>query len=583
MKEMLDVSSRLLLLVVVPLAALVSCGSCGKKDGSSGNPVPKYESLEVGLTDDDREAFWHTTEGSDLVPLIVVQALKDPDTGKSMVEAMLDYGFLPSETTTSNPFGLPVGWSAHVPRRNVLKVPFVGLNCAACHTGQVEYQGRRLRIDGAPNMVDLEKWVLQLVHSLEHTLSDPVEGVEFFARLAKLALESAEAELTTGVFDFLNEFASSEAKTMANTRSKTRSMSRGKPVAAARGHAESLLAQLENRNNDSLALDSVGFLRPYLEATFSQLESVLIVLNELGKPPAAGPGRDDPWGIIRNVVYKNPTPLTAPTSIPHLFYSRDIDWFHADGNTTSLLERNVAQGIALGASVDETTNVSSLVAKNLNQLQAITEKLTKPAWPAEVFGAIDSEKAARGKALFENRQVEEADGNRYTCRDCHASRKSKFFDLSLIGTDPARARNFQMPLNGQPLFEVIKQTIPQITTATFNDQGVPLDPNRPNEWQETGQYVARQLDGIWATAPYLHNGSVPTLYHLLLPVDERPKTFHLGHREYDPKHVGYTTQSDDPVFTFDTAGQGNSNRGHVFGAGLTDKERWELVEYLKTL
>ena len=63
--------------------------------------------------------------------------------------------------------------------------------------------------------------------------------------------------------------------------------------------------------------------------------------------------------------------------------------------------------------------------------------------------------------------------------------------------------------------------------------------------------AAGPLRGIWATAPYLHNGSVPTLYHLLLPGDERPKEFPLGHREYDPAHVGYRMDAPDAPFVFD--------------------------------
>jgi hypothetical protein len=99
-------------------------------------------------------------------------------------------------------------------------------------------------------------------------------------------------------------------------------------------------------------------------------------------------------------------------------------------------------------------------------------------------------------------------------------------------------------------------------------------------------YKARPLEGIWATAPFLHNGSVPTLYDLLLPVDQRPRTFSLGTREYDPKKVGYLTAPDAPgnSFVFDTQKPANSNKGHVYGVGgLTDAQRLQLLDYLKTL
>jgi hypothetical protein len=95
-------------------------------------------------------------------------------------------------------------------------------------------------------------------------------------------------------------------------------------------------------------------------------------------------------------------------------------------------------------------------------------------------------------------------------------------------------------------------------------------------------YKARPLNGVWASAPFLHNGSVPTLHDLLLPAAERPKTFSVGRWEYDPKRVGYVSDGTVP-FVFDTSVSGNSNRGHEYGASLSDADRWALVEYVKTL
>ena len=95
--------------------------------------------------------------------------------------------------------------------------------------------------------------------------------------------------------------------------------------------------------------------------------------------------------------------------------------------------------------------------------------------------------------------------------------------------------------------------------------------------------MARWLDGVWSTAPYLHNGSVPTLDDLLRPVADRPSTFPLGHREYDPEKVGYTTEEDEPIWVFDVSKDGSSNSGHEYGTTLGDEERRDLVEYLKTL
>jgi hypothetical protein len=101
------------------------------------------------------------------------------------------------------------------------------------------------------------------------------------------------------------------------------------------------------------------------------------------------------------------------------------------------------------------------------------------------------------------------------------------------------------------------------------------------------KYKARPLDGIWATAPYLHNGSVPNLWQLLLPAGQRDKKFWVGSREIDTKNVGFKTDQVPGGSEFDTSLPGNSNSGHdspAYGGGkMTDAQRWDLIEYLKSL
>jgi len=108
-------------------------------------------------------------------------------------------------------------------------------------------------------------------------------------------------------------------------------------------------------------------------------------------------------------------------------------------------------------------------------------------------------------------------------------------------------------------------------------------------WRDTlldtkSPYAPRPLYGIWAASPYLHNGSVPTLYHLLLPPDQRPKTFALGSREYDPVKLGFVvdTNCSQQDCLVDTTRVGDGNGGHPFGTDLTEADRMALLEYLKT-
>jgi hypothetical protein len=127
--------------------------------------------------------------------------------------------------------------------------------------------------------------------------------------------------------------------------------------------------------------------------------------------------------------------------------------------------------------------------------------------------------------------------------------------------------------------------------------------------QEIKGYKPRPLEGVWATAPFLHNGSVPNLYEMLLPPEKRTREFFVGRREYDPKHVGYVTEPDadgnDDGFWLDTSLKGNFNTGHAFAADaatwqkhqadpkanplpkgvigpeFSDEERFAIIEYLK--
>ncbi len=119
-----------------------------------------------------------------------------------------------------------------------------------------------------------------------------------------------------------------------------------------------------------------------------------------------------------------------------------------------------------------------------------------------------------------------------------------------------------------------------------------MNGDRPNGIQAPLAYKVRPLNGIWATPPYLHNGSVPTVYDLLSPASERPTKFYLGNREYDPVKLGYRTEELANGFAFDTSLPGNSNRGHEFsddkrdgviGPKLSPDERKALIEYIKTL
>ena len=95
------------------------------------------------------------------------------------------------------------------------------------------------------------------------------------------------------------------------------------------------------------------------------------------------------------------------------------------------------------------------------------------------------------------------------------------------------------------------------------------------------------LDGVWLRAPYLHNGSVPTLRDLLEPVENRPKAFYRGYDVFDQVKLGFMTNVKEEngyrFFYYDTAQPGNNNTGHLYGTNLSENEKQALVEYIKKL
>jgi mono/diheme cytochrome c family protein len=195
----------------------------------------------------------------------------------------------------------------------------------------------------------------------------------------------------------------------------------------------------------------------------------------------------------------------------------------------------------------------------LGQVRWIQEYVTTKRAPKYPF-AIDAAKAERGKAVFDA-----------TCAACHASaRTGTIVPLAEIGTSRDRIDTW----NEKAAAEANK---------VVRDMGI----ERPGlvEAPLTG-YVAAFLDGIWLRAPYLHNGSVPTLRALLENQQNRPAVFWRGYDVYDPVKVGFVTSGPEAErigTRHDVAAKGGGNQGHAFGTDLAADDKDALVEYLKTL
>jgi hypothetical protein len=235
--------------------------------------------------------------------------------------------------------------------------------------------------------------------------------------------------------------------------------------------------------------------------------------------------------------------MTAPVGIPHLFHFSTFTNLHWDGNTTTGNDRNYAQAIALGADFDPISKASSITPYGLYTMETTAQNFTAPKWPGDIFGQLDTAKVARGAELFRSQ----------SCIKCHEA--ESWTQLDKIGTDPNRLINYNhsvMVSGGltETYATNLYKSALAVKRKAYIDNAVPVETRRKmDRWHEGVKpewittldkgYFTRQLRGLWATAPFLHNNSVPTLWDLLQPAGKRPKKFPVGHREFDPVHVGH--------------------------------------------
>jgi hypothetical protein len=546
-------------------------------------PAPPTPEGQNGLSEGERAALYHLSEGGELFPVDWVLALEVESMasdGTLQVRPFLDnierYGLLSDPRNVGNPDGLPVGVS--LGRAKAEGIDMIGLNCSACHVGQVQYQGRAVRIDGLGNMALINAFLADLATETEKTLTSPRRLVRFWERVRAV-------------------------------RESRRAQGRQVNVTAADETALGRIRGLLTTN------------RGLLEARVAALRNVTTLKRALRLSTLEGYGRLDAFGIGRDELFGstpgNAMPADAPVSFPHTWGMEYTGWLQWGANTDSVMERNIGQALGVGALADRRTFESTLNIDNLHRLEQLAYKLTPPAWPAS-FPPVDSGRAAAGKPLF----VE-------YCAPCHETYKTdglmrtyQLFSFAETGTDPLTAINFELPVvtgdgSVRPFPYAALDLITNIKRKAYQDAGYDarerdeLEHRRVRsgpQWDPTFRaplldsakfadtagrkvYRAKTLVGIWATGPFLHNGSIPTIHDLLSPAASRPVTFPLGTREYDPVKLGvqtdpskYTLAPALAPFTFDTRLPGNWNTGHEwkFYPDLTDEKRFAIIEFLKT-
>ncbi|MFS0518664.1 cytochrome c [Nostoc sp. UIC 10607] len=269
--------------------------------------------------------------------------------------------------------------------------------------------------------------------------------------------------------------------------------------------------------------------------------------------PNWGPGRIDPFNPVKFNTLKLPKDNTIGNSDMMPLWNQKMHKgfaLHWDGLETSLTET-----VQTGAIGDGATKKSLPVA-DLQRVEDFIQELPPPKYPF----AIDEQVATKGSQIFAN-----------TCASCHAfggERTGTVIPVEEVGTDRHRLDMWT-----------------QEGADTYNHfgDGYPWD---FKNLRKTNGYVSVSLDGLWLRAPYLHNGSVPSLQDLLEKPENRPQVFYRGYDIYDPKKVGFITEGDEAKavgFKYDTTVTANSNKGHVYGTDLSGEDKKALIEYLKTL
>lgn len=544
----------------------------------------------------DRQLYYFTPQGTQVKGLRYnwFTALELPFSEQRFAEPanLARFGFLVDprqQATPQNPGNLPVGFARH--KNAGSNEEFLDITCAACHTGELRFNGQALRIDGG---------------SAQHVLPSSVPT------------------LRGGSFG--QALVASLASTYYN------------PLKFRR-FAHSVLGDQYDAQYDQLRQDFKKSLDNFLKVAWNDTHRGLY-------PTEEGPGRTDAFGRIANASFgdaispENYRIANAPVDYPQLWDMWTFDWVQWNGSAQQPMARNIGEALGVGATLaffdsagqplqGDARYPSSVRVRDLNLIEETLQRLKPPTWPEALFGAIDKPLAARGRALFAE-----------NCAACHVPSVSevngrpvqqlKMLAVDYIGTDPGTASNIADQRYDLSALQWDPAELARLNVELHPTPTEPLDLRRlsvakglayvtafveehayraagitpaerprldgfglPIGVRELRAYKARPLAGVWATPPFLHNGSVPTLYQLLSPQYERSRTFYKGTFDYNPRHLGYRTEAFKNAFLFDTSITGNHNSGHEFragkrgngviGRGLEPEERWALLEYLKVL
>jgi len=326
-----------------------------------------------------------------------------------------------------------------------------------------------------------------------------------------------------------------------------------------RFNADTLLAEIGRAQSVSLA-DQVTYRLALIPLTRRALKAQSVQFAWMNRPhfPDWGPGRDDAMNLTKYFMTDLPVDnSTGQVDFPSIWNMgiRETSLLNWDGVTPAVHSVLVDSALGLGAPPGRGEKPGPAFLQRMAWLEGYLQKKPPPKFP---FPTCDVQ-AARGKVIYAAKCA--------CCHDVGAKYTGKVIDISKIRTDPERLNTWTQAAADEANWRVMEMRI-----------------NRPGLTTTNG-YASPVLDGIWLRAPYLHNGSVPTLRDLLKPVAQRTKVFYRGYDVYDPHDVGFISSGPEAErvgFRLNVDERGNGNQGHEYGADLSESSRDDLLEYLKT-
>lgn len=578
---------------------------------STDESIYQLRYLNAGWTQQERDAYYFTPQGTELLGLeynwFVNLELPLSDDLLAGEAVMRGWGFIvdpaqqPSAVNTGN---LPVGFSRH-------KDPATGrenldLGCALCHTGELHYQGVALRVDGGQSVQSVPtakrgEFISTLGASALETLYNPAKWDRFATRVVGRD-QQARDKLRA-------DFKAFAGRLKAFVKGP--GAAKWYPVEEGRGRTDAV---------GRIANVVFGF---DIDAPENY---------RVADAPASYPFLWDIWRFDW-VQY---------TGFTNQAMARNVGESLGVLAPIKLVGKNgkLLSGKEFGETVID--------VDGMRCVESLLRKLKPPAWPEDILGEINTGWAREGKTLFQEKcvgchgphisqpydwavadnpdsnpdhqvdvnwqwdmagDISEVDGKPVR-KDWRPRMWSvPWVDVATVGTDSQLADNFvnntynaQKLLPGAPpvnagngLQVLLNRLVPDLYQR-WGISGMQIPAfdglNVPFRIANKKAYKARPLHGVWATPPFLHNGSVPTLYHLLSPQRERPTEFYVGQREYDPDLLGYRTEYSPGSFKHDTHVTGNGNGGHLFtnldvagriGSLLSEHERRALMEYIKVM